>query len=73
MLGDVHIVDDDGDELPAGEAGTIYFEGGGEFEYHNDPEKTAGVAQRAAAGRRSATSATSTTTATSTSPTARRT
>ena len=52
--------------------GTIYFEGGGDFEYHNDPEKTAGVAQPARAGRRSATSATSTTTATSTSPTARR-
>ena len=43
------------------------------FEYHNDPEKTAVVAQRARAGRRSATSATSTTRATCTSPTARRT
>ena len=31
-----------------------------QFEYHNDPEKTAELAQRAAAGRRSATSATST-------------
>ena len=28
-LGTVHIVDDDGEELPAGEPGTIYFEGGG--------------------------------------------
>ena len=37
----VHIVDEDGNELPAGEAGTVYFEGGGQFEYHNDPEKTA--------------------------------
>ena len=36
----LHIVDDDGQELPAGESGTIYFEGGATFEYHNDPEKT---------------------------------
>ena len=28
--------------MPVGEAGTIYFEGGAEFEYHNDPEKTKG-------------------------------
>ena len=34
-------VDDDGEELPRGESGTIYFEGGATFEYHNDPEKTA--------------------------------
>ncbi|MFZ9017338.1 MAG: AMP-binding protein [Ilumatobacteraceae bacterium] len=38
----VHIVGEDGDEVPAGESGTIYFEGGSTFEYHNDPEKTAG-------------------------------
>ena len=41
LLGTLHIVGEDGEELPAGEAGTIYFEGGGRFEYHNDPEKTA--------------------------------
>ena len=41
LTGEIHIVDDDGHEVPAGEAGTIYFGGGGEFEYHNDPEKTA--------------------------------
>jgi fatty-acyl-CoA synthase len=41
-LGVVHICDDDGDELPAGEVGTIYFERDvTPFEYHNDPEKTA--------------------------------
>ena len=40
LVGKVHIVDDDGAELPTGEAGTIFFEGGGTFEYHNDPEKT---------------------------------
>ncbi len=37
----VHIIGDDGEELPTGEDGVIYFSGGGEFEYHNDPEKTA--------------------------------
>ncbi|MEP7047944.1 MAG: acyl-CoA synthetase [Ilumatobacteraceae bacterium] len=36
----VHICDDDGDELPNGEPGTVYFEGGATFEYHNDAEKT---------------------------------
>ena len=37
----VHICDDDGAELPIGEPGTIYFEGGGQFEYYKDPNKTA--------------------------------
>jgi len=39
----VHIVDDDGQALPVGEEGTVYFEGSTiqTFEYHNDPEKTA--------------------------------
>lgn len=41
LLGTIHIVGDDGEELPVGEPGTIYFEGGGTFEYHNDPDKTA--------------------------------
>jgi long-chain acyl-CoA synthetase len=40
LLGTVHIVGEDGDQLPTHESGTIYFEGGGTFEYHNDPEKT---------------------------------
>jgi acyl-CoA synthetase (AMP-forming)/AMP-acid ligase II len=38
----VHICNDAGEELPRGESGTIYFEGGAQFEYHNDPEKTRG-------------------------------
>ena len=44
LIGTVHIVGDDGEELPVGEPGTIYFEGeaAATFEYHNDPEKTAG-------------------------------
>ncbi len=36
----LHIVGEDGEEVPQGESGTVYFEGGAEFEYHNDPEKT---------------------------------
>ena len=36
----VHILDENGKELPPGEPGAIYFEGGGKFEYHNDPQKT---------------------------------
>ena len=38
----IHILDDDGKELPTGQPGAIYFEGGPTFEYHNAPEKTAG-------------------------------
>ncbi|GFG73942.1 fatty-acid--CoA ligase FadD4 [Mycobacterium botniense] len=41
MLGSVHILDEDGNELPPGQAGEIYFEGGYPFEYLNDPAKTA--------------------------------
>ncbi len=40
VLGTVHIVGEDGEEVPTGEEGVIYFEGGPEFEYHNAPEKT---------------------------------
>ena len=36
----VHIVDEDGQELPPGEIGGVYFEGGGQFEYLHDREKT---------------------------------
>ena len=40
-LGVVHICDDDGNELPTGEPGIIYFERDAPaFDYHNDPEKT---------------------------------
>ncbi|RZT24387.1 fatty-acyl-CoA synthase [Mycobacterium sp. BK558] len=40
MGGAVHILDEDGNELPPGHPGEIYFEGGNDFEYLNDPEKT---------------------------------
>ncbi len=39
-----HIVSEDGDEQPAGEVGVVYFAGGRPFEYHNDPDKTAAIA-----------------------------
>jgi len=42
LLGEIHIVGDDGEELPIGEIGTVYFAGGATFEYHNDAKKTAG-------------------------------
>jgi long-chain acyl-CoA synthetase len=41
LTGEIHILDDDGHELAPGEAGTIWFGGTAEFEYHNDPDKTA--------------------------------
>ncbi|MDT5337713.1 MAG: long-chain acyl-CoA synthetase [Mycobacterium sp.] len=41
MMSALHILDEDGNELPAGQAGEIYFEGGFDFEYLNDPGKTA--------------------------------
>lgn len=40
----VHILDENTlQELPAGEIGLIYFEPMTKMEYHNDPEKTAGI------------------------------
>jgi acyl-CoA synthetase (AMP-forming)/AMP-acid ligase II len=41
VSGVLHIVGEDGSELPAGEVGTVYVEGVPSFEYHNDPVKTA--------------------------------
>ncbi len=43
VLGEIHIVGEDGEELPAGEVGQIYFGAGPQIAYHNDPEKTASV------------------------------
>jgi fatty-acyl-CoA synthase len=40
-VGTVHICGDDGDDLPVGEAGTVFFEQARmPFEYHGDPDKT---------------------------------
>jgi long-chain acyl-CoA synthetase len=41
LMGIPHICDDDGNEVPAGQAGLIYFEQEEiPFEYHGDPKKT---------------------------------
>ncbi len=40
LLGVVHICDENGEELPPGEHGIVYFSEGPRFEYHGDPEKT---------------------------------
>ena len=41
VIGTLRICDEEGNELPAGESGTVYFADGRKFEYHNDPKKTA--------------------------------
>lgn len=41
VLGKVHILDDEGNDVPAGVAGDVWFSDGPKFEYHNDPVKTA--------------------------------
>lgn len=40
ISGEIHIVGDDGQELPAGEIGQVYFSGGGQFSYLGDEAKT---------------------------------
>jgi len=41
LVGEIHICGENGEEMPVGEEGVIYFGGGAAFEYHNDPKKTA--------------------------------
>lgn len=41
MLGEPHIVGEDGKEVPIGEDGLVYFANGPRFSYHKDPQKTA--------------------------------
>ena len=41
--GELHICDEEGNELPVGEPGTIYYSGTTPPNYHNDPEKTKGA------------------------------
>ncbi|MEH6590939.1 MAG: acyl-CoA synthetase [Halioglobus sp.] len=44
LVGVVHILDDDGNELPAREIGTVYFSGdAARFEYYQEPAKTKGA------------------------------
>lgn len=40
ILGEIHIVGEDGKDVPVGEEGMVYFANGPVFEYHNDPERT---------------------------------
>jgi len=44
--GVLHICDEAGDELGAGERGLVYFESPTSFEYHNDPAQTAAARNR---------------------------
>jgi long-chain acyl-CoA synthetase len=39
----VHVLAENGTELPVGESGELFFEGGPRFEYFKDPAKTASV------------------------------
>ena len=41
VYGVLHVCDEQGAEVEADTEGLIYFSGGSEFAYHNDPEKTA--------------------------------
>jgi long-chain acyl-CoA synthetase len=41
LMAEVKICDEEGEPLPPRTEGTVYFAGGGQFEYHNDPKKTA--------------------------------
>ncbi|MEO0452279.1 MAG: AMP-binding protein, partial [Pseudomonadota bacterium] len=43
IFGELHICDEDGDEVAVGEEGQIYFGGTAPPNYHNDPEKTKGA------------------------------
>jgi acyl-CoA synthetase (AMP-forming)/AMP-acid ligase II len=40
VVGKVKILDENDEEVPAGEIGTVYFADAPEFSYHNDPDKT---------------------------------
>jgi len=48
LVGEVRILDEDGEPCPTGTPGTVWFAGSTNFEYFNDPAKTA--ASRNAAG-----------------------
>ncbi len=43
VFGELHVCNDEGDEVPIGEEGTIYYGGTPAPAYHNDPEKTKGA------------------------------
>jgi long-chain acyl-CoA synthetase len=41
LTAELKICNDEGEPLPPRSEGVVYFAGGGQFEYHNDPKKTA--------------------------------
>jgi fatty-acyl-CoA synthase len=41
LLGTPYVTDDEGNALPVGQTGTVWFTDGAPFEYHGDPGKTA--------------------------------
>lgn len=43
LVGQIHIVGASGEECVVGEIGQVYFSGGPEFAYHNDPGRTKGA------------------------------
>ncbi|MFL6024153.1 MAG: AMP-binding protein [Marmoricola sp.] len=49
VMGEPQVLDDEGNELPVGQVGTIWFTGGSSFAYHGDPAKARGAFD--AAGR----------------------
>ncbi|MBB3862423.1 acyl-CoA synthetase (AMP-forming)/AMP-acid ligase II [Novosphingobium hassiacum] len=46
LLGTIRICDEDGNAVPAGTEGQVFFEGGSPFSYHNDPDKTRDATNR---------------------------
>lgn len=40
VIGNIHIANENEEDLPVGETGTVYFSDGKDFDYHNDPERT---------------------------------
>lgn len=40
VVGEIHVIDEAGMELPPGEIGTVYFSGVAGVSYHNDPERS---------------------------------
>ncbi len=41
LIGPIVIADENGRDLPPGQIGAVYFDSGAQFEYRNDPQKTA--------------------------------
>ena len=66
VTAEVKICDEEGEVLPPRAEGLVFFAGGGQFEYHNDPKPRPPTPRTSTAGRPSATSAIWTRRATST-------